>query len=365
MPMSHFFLLDKLEKKPKQELLDLKKRKSSIILFGSGNWGVTYLRMINEVNVLSVSFCDNNPMKRGMLIEGIPVIDFDDLKRLYGDSYISITSIMYYDEILNQLKENNMLEKPIVAFDVLFIDEYNNYFKYVSKNFSMFDKVYRFLSDELSEQLFYHIINYKISADAKYLIPLRSSSPQYFDSDIIKLSEHEIFVDCGAYIGDTVEEFIRQTKGQYKKIYSFEPEEKKQNEFKEKLSRYKNIELFPYGLWNRKKTLSFVSKDDGTSKVGKNGDIEILVTSIDEELEDVPVTFIKMDIEGSELEALRGAKQTIQRYKPKLAICIYHKLSDIVEIPLYIKELVPEYKLYIRHYSTARTETVLYAVVEE
>lgn len=70
-----------------------------------------------------------------------------------------------------------------------------------------------------------------------------------------------------------------------------------------------------------------------------------------------------MDIEGSELEALKGAVHTIQRDKPKLAICIYHKPEDMTEIPLYIKSLVPEYKFYVRHHSNCWTDTVLYAVM--
>ncbi len=71
-----------------------------------------------------------------------------------------------------------------------------------------------------------------------------------------------------------------------------------------------------------------------------------------------------MDIEGAELEALQGAKNTIQRFLPKLAICIYHKPKDIIEIPLYIKKIAPRYNLYLRHYSNFHSETVLYAVVE-
>lgn len=75
------------------------------------------------------------------------------------------------------------------------------------------------------------------------------------------------------------------------------------------------------------------------------------------------VTMIKMDIEGSELEALRGARKTICRDKPRLAVCIYHKAEDMTEVPLYIKELVPEYRLYVRHHSKEIGETVFYAVM--
>ena len=74
------------------------------------------------------------------------------------------------------------------------------------------------------------------------------------------------------------------------------------------------------------------------------------------------VTFIKFDIEGAELEALKGAKGIISSYRPKLAICLYHKKEDYWQIPYYVKELVPEYKLYIRHYSNYSSETVLYAI---
>ena len=94
------------------------------------------------------------------------------------------------------------------------------------------------------------------------------------------------------------------------------------------------------------------------------GTVSVPVISIDEAIDpEDRVTIMKMDIEGSELEGLKGARKTIQRDKPKLAICIYHRLEDMTEIPLYIKELVPEYKLYVRHHSSCDSETVLYAVL--
>ena len=93
------------------------------------------------------------------------------------------------------------------------------------------------------------------------------------------------------------------------------------------------------------------------------GETCIEVMPIDEAVDlSERVTFIKMDVEGSELEALKGARRTIVRDKPKLAICIYHKPEDMLTLPWYIKSLVPEYKLYLRHHSVMATETVLYAM---
>lgn len=81
-------------------------------------------------------------------------------------------------------------------------------------------------------------------------------------------------------------------------------------------------------------------------------------------LQGKPVTFIKLDIEGAEMDALIGARMSIKKWKPRLAVCVYHRREDLVEIPLYIHGLVPEYKMYLRHYSTCRAETVLYCIYD-
>lgn len=149
----------------------------------------------------------------------------------------------------------------------------------------------------------------------------------------------------------------------FKQIYSFEPEESKYKDYFEISSKYDNIQLLTCGLWSKRDVLRFNAVNDGSSGVSENGIVEIPVISIDELLDGKPVTFIKMDIEGAELEALKGAQETIKKYKPKLAICVYHKPLDIVEIPLFLKQLVPEYKIYLRHYNISMYETVCYAVV--
>ncbi|ONI42518.1 hypothetical protein AN640_07245 [Candidatus Epulonipiscium fishelsonii] len=186
---------------------------------------------------------------------------------------------------------------------------------------------------------------------------------QYFD-DIVKLSQNEVFVDLGGLTGETSIEFAKRTNYTYKQIYIFEPDplnyEKTINNIDN--LNLKNVEVFNLGGWSEKDTLSFASNGTGQSKIDNEGTYKINVDSLDNVLGDTPVTFIKMDIEGAELEALIGAKEIIKKYKPQLAISIYHKPEDIFEIPLYIKSLVPEYKFYIRHYGwNANAETILHA----
>lgn len=121
-----------------------------------------------------------------------------------------------------------------------------------------------------------------------------------------------------------------------------------------------NVELIPKGLWSKAGVLRFRSQGRGGS-ITANGEMSVEVESIDYFVKE-PVTFIKLDVEGAEYQALLGAEHTIASYKPKLAICTYHKLEDIWELPSLIHEMNPEYRFYLRHYSFAENETVLYAM---
>ena len=123
------------------------------------------------------------------------------------------------------------------------------------------------------------------------------------------------------------------------------------------------IEIINGALWDASVNVPFVEDNDNMagSYVSNNGNDYVKGVAIDD-LGAEKITFIKMDIEGSELRALKGAKKTIIRDNPKLAICIYHKPWDVYEIAEYILSIVPDYKLFIRHYDYYPQETVLYAV---
>ena len=189
---------------------------------------------------------------------------------------------------------------------------------------------------------------------------------QYFD--VFEPKEHEVFVDAGCYDGITSVDFVKWCGGKYDKIYAFEPCKDMMEKCKKTFDAndIKNYQLIDKATWSDNTEVYF-SDDFGTAIMGgsqvlESGNNKIKTAKIDDILQGNYVSFIKMDIEGSELEALKGARESIIKHRPRLAICIYHKSEDIFEIPSYILELIPDYKLYLRHYCSDIWETVLYAV---
>lgn len=182
--------------------------------------------------------------------------------------------------------------------------------------------------------------------------------PMYFDKIFIP-SDDGIFIDGGCYTGTTIDDFIKWN-GNYKKVYSFEPEFEQYKRCAERYLRDEKVEILNNAVWNKRETLHFTNQGAG-SHVSDNSTVCVEGISVDEVAGDEKVTFLKYDIEGSEMKGLIGAKETIKKNKPDLAICVYHKRDDLYTIPYYILSLCPEYKIYLRHYQLSKYETVLLA----
>ena len=183
--------------------------------------------------------------------------------------------------------------------------------------------------------------------------------------DVFAPSENEIVVDAGCYDGATALRFLEWGKGKVKHIYSFEFDPLNAVKCEENLKPYADkITLIKKGTWDKDEAVYTLAEGGVGSGVRSKGNVRAELTAIDNVVKDEPVTFIKMDVEGAELKSLIGAKNTIIKNHPRLAICIYHKPEDICEIPEYILSLVPEYKFYLRHYCSHHWETILYAYCE-
>lgn len=337
-----------------------------VFLFGAGTRTLNFFKILPEGSVILSrieAILDNSKEKLGelflnrYLVESPLVLQKGDLSNIY----IIITS-GHYLEIEDQLVNQLNIRKGNIYYNLEYmVDEQFLQWQIKDEHKEEIGKLKNNLFDEKSKQMLDKIIYNRNNNIFDY--SNLKSDPQYFLLDILDFHHEEIFIDGGGYSGDTIKEFITLTENKYKKIYSFEPGETSFSIIEKNFSNDDRIECFNLGLWDKETSLFF--EDNGLdlgNKVSNQGNIEIKVNAIDNLIHG-PVTFIKMDIEGAELEALEGAKTIIQKYKPKLAICIYHKYDDLWRIPNYIKELVPEYKLFIRHHSLMNSDTVVYATI--
>lgn len=216
-----------------------------------------------------------------------------------------------------------------------------------------------FLEDSKSKQILQNVLNYWISGERYYVRDYAEmQDKQYLDT--MEFHGEEIFLNIGACDGRYSERF-RKMVGTYQKIYNFECDPNNFQKMKENLAGYRDCYFSRKGIWDKHDKLKFNADGNAGSCIREEGNIEIEVDSIDNMFKNVPITFIKADIEGAEYRLLDGAQNTIKEYKPKLAICCYHQMEDLIEIPLKIKEINPNYKIKIRHYTDTLTETVCYA----
>lgn len=180
------------------------------------------------------------------------------------------------------------------------------------------------------------------------------STTLYFHDESIAPKNEFTLVDAGACTGDSIELIYRNYGEKFRKAYAFEPEEDNFIAMKENLKNIgigEKCKCFCEGLWSEDTVLYFSNNTDSneTGNISNAGDIEVNVRALDNIILDVVGDLaIKMDIEGAELEALKGAEQTIIKYTPYMAICVYHKMKDILDIPAYINSINPNYRFYLR-----------------
>jgi len=237
---------------------------------------------------------------------------------------------------------------------------------YYTQNAERVNAIANMLADERSKENYLGMVKFRQTCKKKDY-PLISDETQYFIKEL-NLNKDEVFIDCGAFIGDTIDNFLKYSP-EYKQIVAFEPDLKSFEKLSKKYGANPKITLINAGTYNKNGEISFSGNGNANSKIietlnGKSSNtVNIKVLAIDNlNLENI--SFIKMDIEGAELKALEGAEKTILKNKPKLAISIYHSNEDMLNIAEFIHNTVPEYKLYVRQhcYYPFITETVLYAL---
>lgn len=310
---------------------------------------------------------DSNENLWGTYQLAVPVLGLSEAISK-GIAAVVISAPKYESDIRKLLLKKISLNK-IYTFEAeiycTFIHNVENYKNYLLKNWTRIERFYTSLSDIYSKNTFECFIKGRCSADLRYFQEACEYN-QYYPKDIIKFSDSEIFVELGSFDGETLVQWLNLVNRKYKKVYCFEPDNtslEKLRIVKEKEETDK-IEIIPKAANDIKTTLSFqISEGTGTSCVSaSNGKtVSIDADTVDNCITE-KITYMKMDIEGSELKALRGSEKHLKNDKPVLAICIYHNPEDFLEIMEYLQELDLGYKFYLRHHNCSATETVLYCI---
>lgn len=341
--------------------------KKPLIIWGRGGNAIKLFLQLNLEQVNVLGFTDSFVKESGESFCGVKVYTFEELQEIGEiNIYISTQNYVWRQEILEKLEglSNATVFMNGTVWGCGTYDE-ELLKEMVSRDKEEIEFVRKNLEDDKSIKTFDNLVDYRVSGQTSLIKEMwERMHAQYFPGpEILTLRPGEIFIDAGAYSGETSEAFSKWCSD-YSKIYLMEPDALMFQVASEyiKLKNIKNVICVNKGAYSHAAEIGFVNNAAmGSSNINESGTGKIQTISIDDMLNGEEATYIKMDIEGAEMEALHGAEKTIQKYMPKLAISIYHKDEDLWKIPYYIKKKYPQYKLFMRHYTPFTTETVLYA----
>ncbi len=346
-----------------------------IIFFGAGFALKRILLKFEERKLPVACICDNDPSKQGTKWENrYDILSLKKGMERFPDALYVITSPLYFEEI------SSNLEKSIDKDHICPIDfECGHYFSgrnfkaFFLQNKERFEKFHDRLYDDASKKALYSVIKAHLSGKrSDFVSACTGTDDWYLFQSLLRPSADSVYLDCGAYDGDTVKLFHHSAVNGYKSILAFEPDGTNRAALQNTIdsNNIKNIKIIKMGAYDFSGRLAFTESGvystivhaNQSEQPPSNAVVEIEVTTIDSVLNGGFADIIKMDIEGSEYKALLGAEKTIKKHKPRLAVCLYHNIADFIEIPELISGMVKEYKFLLRHHSKSCTDTILYAV---
>ncbi len=347
--------------------LELKKLKQ-VILIGAGPEGERLINILNKNNISIKSIHDDNRKNISKKIFNISVQKVDVL-RTHEDFETPI--IIASHRPLNLFHRLGKLGfKNISLFQTLQL-LYPNIFKphmfyekmlddlIINKN--KYLELQDLFSDEISVDHLNAIIGFRMNCNIGCISNIIDWDV-YFPEKIVNLKDDEVFIDGGAYNGDSINLFEEKTNFKYQKIFAFEPDPQSAKSLKKKFKENNKVEVISKGMYEYEDNLKFVNDSSRGALFSDTGDISVPVTSVDKILNGQKATYIKMNIEGLELKALNGSKNTIKTWKPRVAISSYHIPSHLWEVPMLIKYLNKNYDIYLRQHDCGVIETVSYGI---
>lgn len=352
-------------------------RQKSIVLFGAGNLGRMTLAGLRKAGIEPLAFSDNNPSLWGGTVEGVPVLSPQAAAERFGRTAVFVVTVWgagCRDRMSERAGQIEALGcDRAVPFASLFW-KYSDFLlphyildlpHHMSEQAQSVRDAFALFRDHGSRSEFVAQTRWRMLLDFDAFAP-PVEHKAYFPEDVCPLSDHEVLVDCGAFDGDTLREFLELRHSAFERVVAFEPDPVNWG----RLTGYvaslpaavrERIDLRQAGAGGRTEKVKFSVTGTAGSAAGE-GSHEIQTYSLDDALGDLDPTWIKMDIEGFEAAALEGARKTIQRSRPVLAINLEHRQDDLWKLPLLLRSLVEDYRFFLRPHLIEGWDLVCYAI---
>jgi FkbM family methyltransferase len=350
-----------------------------IVIYGFGDLGKRTLRGLRKLGIEAVGVIDSKLAAGTQMVENVPCASLEDGAERWGDSAVFVVTVFNqsgaraFAAIREQLRTAGARRVvyflPLFwKFPEVFLPHYS--IDLPSKALAQKERIkeaHDLLEDERSREDYTFFIESVTAPEPTRTLAAARADQTYFPPDVIKLGENEVFVDCGAYDGDTLARFHRLVGGRFKGYVGVEPDLGNFKKLQERIEGLRTstqgemrAEAFAVGSTEQK--LSFNSAGTISSAITGSGGESVSVTTLDRIVGSSVPTYVKMDIEGFELEALRGAEALLRRTTPRLAACIYHVQDHPWSLPIYIRSLSASYRIYIRRHHEYLDDVVVYAV---
>lgn len=345
--------------------------RTDVLLFGTGYLGRHVLPDLESLPYRAVAFVDNNPALWGTEVEGLEVLSPDAAVTRFGQSALWLITIYTNRPVIEQCRTLGVPWVTCAELSWVLPEPHPSSFIFgtpekLAESSQEIGTAASLWSDPESESEYRAQIRWRFLLDYGALGTPRPTIETYFPDDLIRPIDEEVFVDCGAFTGDTIEAFLLARGNVFREIVGIEPDAVNCRELQKRIDDWKVAGIGPIhvetaAVGSERGTLTFETTGTAGSRVGSGTEM-VDVAPLDEILEDRQPTYIKFDVEGAEHDGLVGGTETIRTNMPVLAVCLYHRPHDLWDLPLLVRSMRPDYRMYLRRYGDERWEQVLYAV---
>ena len=353
----------------------LQKTKLPVYLYGMGDGAEKIHKAMVQFGIPLKGIFASDEYVRGHSFLGYPVQKLSQVEETEKDGFIILLAFAAFKEDLLEKIKNIASRHILYAPDTPVAGETLFTISFLKENLEKFRRAYELLADDKSREVFRDVIAFKLTGNINYLFSCQSGEKEITDQLIPLKGRRGTMVDLGGYDGDTVRRWITDSQGDFQHILTMEPDVKNFKKMQKKLKDWDltKVTMVNAAAHSKKDILTFAVRGGRNSAIIGTGGLSVQKTyevpaeSVDGIMAGNPVSLIKMDIEGNEAEALKGARESILKFHPPLMISAYHRSEDLFALPLLIEDLAgPGYRYYLRHHPYIPAwETNYYALYKD